>query len=101
MSEAMNVSRGECLRAQGVWTDEDGLPIDLAGRTLRIAEAYPKALDAGTVTITDAAAGEFEIFIPEAVMSAAGRGRVNWLRLEMELPGGCPDTSERFWVEVA
>lgn len=98
---AMEVSRGECLRAQGVWTDEEGTPIDLTGRVLRIAEAYPKALDAGAVTVTDALQGEFEVFIPADVMSAAGRGRVNWLRIEMELPGGCPDTSERFWVEVA
>lgn len=101
MSDAIEVTRGECLRAQGTWTDEDGAPIDLTGRTLSIAEAYPRALEAGTVTVTDAAAGEFEVFVPAETMAAAGRGRVNWLRLEMELPGGCPDTSERFWVEVA
>ena len=98
---AFPVSRGECLRGHLKWTDENGDPIDLTGRVLRIAEAYPRALEGGTVTVTDASAGEFEIFIPEAVMASAGRGRVNWLRLEMELPGGCPDTSERFWVEVA
>lgn len=97
---AIEITRGECLRVQGTWTDEDGTPIDLAGRTLSISEAYPAALTGGTVTVTDAAAGEFEVFVSAETMSKAGMGRTNWLRIAMELPGGCPDTSERFWVEV-
>ena len=97
---AIEISKGECLRVQGTWTDETGTPIDLTGRTLSISEAYPPALAGGTVTVTDAAAGEFEVFIDAETMGKAGMGRVNWLRLEMTLPGGCPDTSERFWVEV-
>ena len=98
---AIEVNRGECLRVQGTWTDEDGTPIDLTGRTLGIAEAHPRALEAGTVTVTNAAAGEFDIFISEETMAAASSGRTSWLRLKMQAPGGCPDTSERFWVEVA
>lgn len=97
---AIEITRGECLRVQGTWTNEDGSPIDLTGRTLSISEAYPGDLMAGTVTVTDAAAGEFEIFVSAETMTKAGMGRTNWLRIAMELPGGCPDTSERFWVEV-
>ena len=96
---AIEITRGECLRVQGTWTDEAG-PIDLTGRTLSISEAYPAALMAGTVTVTDAAAGEFEVFVDAETMAKAGMGRTNWLRIAMELPGGCPDTTERFWVEV-
>ena len=101
MSNAIEISKGECLRVQGTWTDETGTPIDLTGRTLSISEAYPAALTGGTVTVTDAAAGEFEVFVDAETMAKAGMGRTNWLRIAMELPGGCPDTSERFWVEVA
>ena len=96
---AIEITRGECLRVQGTWTDEDG-PIDLTGRTLSISEAYPAALTGGTVTVTDAAAGEFEVFVDAETMAKAGMGRTNWLRIAMELPGGCPDTTERFWVEM-
>lgn len=96
---AIEITRGECLRVQGTWTDEAG-PIDLAGRALSISEAYPAALTGGTVTVTDAAAGEFEVFVDAETMAKAGMGRTNWLRIAMELPGGCPDTTERFWVEM-
>ena len=96
---AIEITRGECLRVQGTWTDEAG-PIDLTGRSLSISEAYPAALTGGTVTVTDAAAGEFEVFVDAETMAKAGMGRTNWLRLAMELPGGCPDTTERFWVEM-
>ena len=99
MSNAIEISKGECLREQGTWTDEAG-PIDLTGRTLSISEAYPPALAGGTVTVTDAAAGEFEVFVDAETMAKAGMGRTNWLRIAMRLPGGCPDTSERFWVEM-
>lgn len=53
---AIEITRGECLRVQGTWTDEAGTPIDLTGRALSISEAYPAALTGGTVTATDAAA---------------------------------------------
>ena len=96
---AIEITRGECLRVQGTWTDEAG-PIDLTGRSLSISEAYPAALTGGTVTVTDAAAGEFEVFVDAETMAKAGMGRTNWLRIAMELPGGCPDTTERFWVEM-
>ena len=98
---AVEISKGECLRVQGTWTDETGTPIDLTGRTMSISEAYPPALAGGTVTVTDAAAGEFEVFVDAETMAKSGMGRTNWLRIAMELPGGCPDTSERFWVEMA
>lgn len=97
---AIEITRGECLRVQGTWTNEDGTPIDLTGLTLSISEAYPRALESGAVTVTDGAAGEFEVFVSAETMAKAGMGRTNWLRIAMELPGGCPDTSERFWVEV-
>ena len=98
---AVEISKGECLRVQGTWTDETGTPIDLTGRTMSISEAYPPALMTGSVTVTDAAAGEFEVFVDAGTMAKAGMGRTNWLRIAMALPRGCPDTSERFWVEVA
>lgn len=70
---AIEITRGECLRVQGTWTDEAG-PINLAGRTLSISEAYPAALTGGTVTVTDAAA------LHAAVTAATDTG--------MEVPQG-------------
>lgn len=100
MTDAVEVNKGECVRLQVTWTDEDGA-IDLTGRTLSIVDSYPKALMGGTVTATDATAGEFEVFIPEALAASMGLGRVNWIRLSMILPGGCPDTTDKFWLEVS
>lgn len=100
MSGSIEVARGECLRAEGAWTDDEGAALDLTGRTIRISEAYPMALTDGEVTVTDATSGKFDIFIPAEVMSSAGRGRVNWIRVEMSVPDGCADASERIWVEV-
>lgn len=53
---AIEVSRGECLRVQGTWTNDDGTPIDLTGRTLSIAEAYPRADDGSAGFLTTSAA---------------------------------------------
>ena len=96
---SIELNRGECLRVQAAWTDEGG-PVDLTGRTLEITEAYPRALQGGTATVTDAEAGEFEIFIPESLMAAAGSGRVNWIRIAMSLPGACKDATPRIWISI-
>ena len=96
----IDICKGECLRVQGTWVDEAG-PINLWGYLLSISEAYPAVLMTGSVTVTDAGAGEFEIFIPAETMAKAYMGRTNWLRIAMVFQGGgCPDTSERFWVEI-
>lgn len=97
---SIEVNKGECLRAEITWSNDDGTPIDITGRTLSIVEAYPTALAGGTVTATDAVAGKAELFITAEIMADAGSGRVNWLRLGMQLPGGCMDTTPRIGVEV-
>lgn len=100
MSEiVLKADKGECLSYQLEWADEGG-PIDLSGYELSILEAYPAALAAGQHIATDAAGGVSELFIPATVMASAGRGRVNWLRMAVSIPGGCPITTPRIMVEV-
>lgn len=99
MSE-IEINKGECVHAEMTWEDEEG-PIDLTGRTLAIVEAYPAALTGGTVTATDAVAGKADIHIPAALTAQMGEGRVNWIRLGMQLPNGCMDTSNKLWITVA
>ena len=72
--DQIEITRGGCLRVQGTWTDEAG-PVDLTGRTLSISECYPQALMDGTVNITDAEQGEFEVFVSAETMAKAGMGR--------------------------
>lgn len=96
---AIEVNKGECVHVQGTWTDDAG-PIDLTGRTLSIVEAYPPALTGGTVTLTDAVAGEFEVRIDNPIAAQLRSGRVNWIRLAMTLPNGCPDTTPQIWITV-
>lgn len=99
MSDTIEISKGECVHTQGTWTDDTG-PIDLTGRTLSIVESYPPALTDGTVTVTDALAGEFEIHIDNPAAASLRSGRVNWIRLAMMLPGECPNTTPRIWIAV-
>lgn len=100
MSDVLTADKGECLSYQLEWRNEDGTPINLAGYELSILEAYPAALKDGQHTATDAAGGVSELFIPATVMASAGRGRVNWLRMAVSVPGGCPITTPRIMVEV-
>ena len=98
--ETIEVNRYECVAAQLRWTNEDGTPIDLSGRSLAVIEASPKALTQAVVTITDAANGEAELFISKELARALGVGRVNWLRLAMTLGDTCLDTTPHIWIQV-
>lgn len=101
MSDAIEINRGDHLRAEVNWTnDADGTPIDITGRTLEVLEAYPRALLSGTVTVLDGPTGKSELYIGEEAMAAAGAGRVNWIRLAMRLPSGDVDASPRIAIEV-
>ena len=100
MSEAIEINRGEGVRAEVRWTNEDGTPIDITGRELTISDAYPTALTGGTLTATDATDGRAELVIPAALAPTLGGGRTNWVRLAMSLPGGEPDTTPPIWIAV-
>ena len=98
--ETIEVNRYECVSAEIRWTNEDGTPIDLTGRTLSVIEASPAALTQAVVTITDAANGEAELFIGREHARALGVGRVNWIRLAMSLGSTCLDTTPTIWIQV-
>lgn len=100
MSDAIEINRGEGVRAEVRWTNEDGTPIDLTGRTLSIIEAYPASLADGTLEATDAVDGRAELVIPAALAPTMGGGRSNWVRLAMSLPGGEIDTTPPIWIAV-
>lgn len=96
---AIEINKGECLRAEIVWSDDAG-PIDLTGHTISIVEAVPDALTAGTVDITDAAAGKATIRIEAATAAAMRAGRASWIRLGRTQPDGCLDTTPQIWICV-
>ena len=101
MKAKIKITRGESLDVEGVWTNlDDGSPVDMSGRTMRIVEAQPAALTNGTVTITDVAEGKFDVYIPASVMAKAGMGDANWIRLGLDLRDGCPNTTTRIWIEI-
>ena len=98
--DTITVNKFECVSAQGRWADENGSPIDITGRTMSIIEARPAELKAGTVTITNAENGEFEILIPSSIAAKMGVGRVNWIRLAMSMGANCLDTTPMIWIDV-
>lgn len=100
MSDAIEINRGEGVRAEVRWTNEDGTPIDITGRELSISDAYPAALLSGTLTATEAQDGRAELVIPAALAPTLGGGRTNWVRLAMSLPGGERDTTPPIWIAV-
>lgn len=99
--DTAEVNRYECIIAEVNWTDEDGAPIDLTGRTLSIIESSPRSLMDATVTITDAIAGQSELFISKELSRTMGVGRVNWIRISMSVGGSCIDTTPLIWISPA
>lgn len=97
----IQINRYECLEAQMTWTDDDGQPLDLTGKTISIIDASPRSLKQGTVTVTDALAGISELFIGRDLSATMGLGRSNWIRLCIGEDGNsCIDTTPQIWIEV-
>lgn len=96
MSDTIITNKGQCLRFDGTWPDEDGL----AGKTIAVVDAYPAALTGLVVTITDEAAGTFSGFADAGISAALRSGRVNWIRLGLSSGGTCVDTTPQIWINV-
>jgi len=94
--QSIIINRGECLHSTLSWTDENGAPIDITGRTFQLFDAQPEFT--AQFTVTDAAAGQVEMRVADT--SSLGLGRVNRFRVSMSLDGGCVDTTPLIWIEV-
>lgn len=98
MSNYIEINRGECLRVQLTWQDEDGAPIDLTDAALSVTESSVPVT--AQFTVLDALAGEAELHIADT--DAFRLGRVDWLRIAMTPYGGtCADTTPPIWIRVA
>lgn len=96
----ITINRGECLKAAGVWEDEAG-PVDLTGMTLALADAsHLEITSGGSVTVTNAATGEFDITLPVAVTDALPDGQGAYFRVKLTQPDGCVSTTPRIWVAI-
>lgn len=102
MTDAIPVSRGECLDEQGAWTDQDGTPIDLTGETITIFGAKPAALNGGTVTVLAGTGGLFTIHVDADLMALAPLGRLSYFRLALSQAAtpDCPKTTPPIWINV-
>lgn len=97
MTDYIEINRGECLRVQLAWQDEDGTPIDLTNAVLEITESSVPV--APEFTVLDALAGEAELHIADT--DAFRLGRVDWIRIGMTPDGGtCPDTTPPIWIRI-
>lgn len=96
----ITVNRFECLKAQCTWTDENGDPIDLTGKTITLVDYSPAELVGVTVDITDAANGVFEIEASQAIVDGLQIGLLSYFRLSLNTPGGCPDSTPRIGINV-
>lgn len=92
--------KGTTIKLRGVWQNEDATPVNLSGFSIEIAEAQPNELTKGSVSITDAPAGEFEISIPEMYSRRVVIGRMNWIRLSMRTSPNMVVTTLKIWVEI-
>lgn len=96
----ITINKGEGILLELEWTNDDGTPIDLTGRTLGIEDAYPKALLAGTVSILDPLLGTGSLDVPPEIAAVMRAGRSSWVRLYMDLAGESRDTSSKIWIDV-
>lgn len=100
--DTLVVQRGECLRANIEYTNEDGTPLDLSTSELTCPAASHDALKDGVVlTFTDAAKGKATIYVPSDVMDTLPSGRASWLRLaNAQEEETCLSISMKLWVEI-
>lgn len=96
--ETIYIDRDEPLTAALKWTDEDGNPLDLTGRSIEIIEAVPEVLYTATVTVTNAATGDASVSFGTGISQQLGR--TSYMRFALTGVGTCIDTSPRLYVEV-
>lgn len=96
MSSSIVINRGECLDIDLLWTDENGDPIDITGRTFAVVDAHPEFTAA--FTTTDATGGAVSMHADDT--SNLRLGRVNSFRISMSLPDSCLDTTPPIWITV-
>lgn len=102
MTDTLIVQRGEALKAQIDYTNEDGTALNLTGYELSCPEAsHDTLLEGVELTYIDQTKGTAEIYVPPEVMDLLPFGRSSWLRLAFTLePGADPTISQKLWVEI-
>lgn len=103
LKDTLIVSRGEALKAQIDYTNEDGTPLNLSTYSLSCPEASEDALQAGVVlTYVDQAKGIANVYVPPAIMDILPAGRSSWIRLAfiLTIGGVDPSISQKLWIEI-
>jgi hypothetical protein len=93
---ASKLNKGSCLNIQLAWKDENGVAIDITGRTFAITESSVPLVAA--FAIVNAVGGLSSMSIADT--SPFRVGRTNWFRIGMLLAGGCTDTTPQIEVDV-
>jgi hypothetical protein len=71
--EYIKTTRGSDIRLAITWRTEDGEPLNLTGADIDIIDASPGISEVIEATITDATAGQIEIFIEGSEPIELGR----------------------------
>ena len=96
----ITINRFECLSASCTWTDENGDPVDLTGKTITVVDYSPAVLGDMAATVTDAANGVFTLKLDEDDAAQLPSGMNSWFRLSLNTPGGCDDSTPRIGINV-
>lgn len=99
------VQRGESLKVEVFYQNEDDTPIDLYGRTIEFADSsIPELMEVGstaTITITDEEGGVVSIMIPVAITNRMRFGRSSWFRIKSPQVGDPINLmSPKIWVNI-
>lgn len=98
----LTVSRGEALKAQIDYANEDGTPLNLSLYTLSCPEAsHDELKDEVILTFVNQAKGIASVEVPAEFMNVLPSGRSSWLRLAFTLTlGGDPSISQKLWIDI-
>lgn len=96
----IDAARLQDVRLQGVLTDASDDPLPLTGATLALGDVSQALQGRITVEVTDAAAGEFEIFI-DGSSNGGLPVRRHHFRIIRAVTGGDQDATYLVGVKVA
>lgn len=95
------VNIAETLVVDGIWQDNAGQPLDLAGAVIAVFDAEPACIvEDMTIEITDAANGAFSLKLSDTQTAKLHSGRRNWFRLQLTMSPDWKDTSPKTWIEI-
>lgn len=100
--DAVVIQRGDVLKVELAYQNEDETPINLTGRSVEIVEASDEVIiEEGIVEILNASQGIITLELPSEVTNVLLGGRSSWFRVAVPSEEDTAKMiSPKIWVDI-